>query len=83
MGLVASLALEDALKVKPNENGVKIRNFAHGAEYLQNIIRQICIFVFPDYVNITLVPGNSDYDFRLPEKYTEKINSDYIKAHRM
>ncbi|MGV8983817.1 nickel-dependent hydrogenase large subunit [Clostridium sp.] len=79
-GLVASLALEDALKVKPNENGVKIRNFSHGAEYLQNIIRQICIFVFPDYVNIAIVPGNLDYDFRLSEKNTEKINMDYIKA---
>lgn len=79
-GLVASLALEDALKIKPNENGVKIRNFAHGAEYLQNIIRQICIFVFPDYVNITIVPGNSDYDLRLSNKYTEKINKDYVKA---
>lgn len=79
-GVVASLALEDALKIKPNENGVKIRNFAHGAEYLQNIIRQICIFVFPDYVNISVVPGNLDYDFRIPPKETEKINSDYIKA---
>lgn len=79
-GLVASLALEDALKVKPNENGVKIRNFAHGAEYLQNIIRQICIFVFPDYVNIAMVPGNIDYDFRLSKKNTEKINKDYVKA---
>ncbi|MBU3091199.1 nickel-dependent hydrogenase large subunit [Clostridium sp. CF011] len=79
-GLVASLALEDALKVTPNENGVRIRNFAHGAEYLQNIMRQICIFVFPDYVNITMAPGNSDYDFRLSGKYTEKINKDYVKA---
>ncbi|MGH4124474.1 MAG: nickel-dependent hydrogenase large subunit [Clostridium sp.] len=79
-GLVASLALENALKIKPNENGVKIRNFAHGAEYLQNIIRQICIFAFPDYVNISVVPGNLDYDFRIPTKNTEKINSDYIKA---
>ena len=79
-GLVASLALEDALKVKPNENGVRIRDFAHGAEYLQNIMRQICIFVFPDYVDITLVPGSSGYDFRLSKNYTEKINKDYIKA---
>jgi len=79
-GLVASLALEDALKVKPNENGVKIRNFAHGAEFLQNIIRQLCIFVFPDYVDITAVPGNSGYDFRIPKNYTEKINKDYMKA---
>ena len=66
--------------MKPNENGVKIRNFAHGAEYLQNIMRQICIFVFPDYVNIAVVPANLDYDFRLSEKYTEKINNDYVKA---
>jgi len=79
-GLVASLALEDALKINPNENGVKVRNFAHGAEYLQNIMRQICIFVFPDYVNITVAPGNAGYDFRLSEKYTEKINKDYVKA---
>ncbi|WP_308282438.1 nickel-dependent hydrogenase large subunit [Clostridium estertheticum] len=79
-GLVASLALEDALKVKPNENGVKIRDFANGAEFLQNIMRQICIFVFPDYVDITLVPGNSGYDFRIPKNYSEKINKDYVKA---
>ncbi|MFT5874566.1 MAG: hydrogenase large subunit [Clostridium sp.] len=55
-------------------------NFAHGAEYLQNIIRQICIFVFPDYANITVAPGKSDYDFRLSDKNTEIINKDYIKA---
>jgi hydrogenase large subunit len=79
-GLVASLALEDALKIKPNENGVKIRNFAHGAEYLQNIIRQICIFVFPDYVNISVIPGSLGCDFRLSEKNTEILNSDYMKA---
>jgi len=79
-GLVASLALEDALKVRPNENGVKIRNFANGAEFLQNIMRQICIFVFPDYVDITLAPGNSGCDFRLSKNDTLKINEDYIKA---
>ena len=79
-GLVASLALEDALKVTPNENGVKIRNFANGADFLQNIIRQICIFVFPDYVDIAAAPGNSDYDFRLSKNHTQIINKDYIKA---
>ncbi|MBU3112808.1 nickel-dependent hydrogenase large subunit [Clostridium lacusfryxellense] len=79
-GLVASLALEDALKVIPNENGVKIRNFANGADFLQNIIRQICIFVFPDYVDIAATPGNSDYDFRLSKNHTQTINKDYIKA---
>lgn len=79
-GLVASLALEDALKIKPDENGANIRAFAHGADFLQNIIRQICIFVFPDYTKIKDIPGGKDYDFRLPKQITEKINEDYIKA---
>jgi hydrogenase large subunit len=79
-GVVASLALEDALKVKPDENGVKIRNFAHGADFIQNIIRQICLFVFPDYVKIKEVPGSIDYDFRLPEKLNKKMGEDYLKA---
>lgn len=79
-GVVASLALEDALKVKPDENGVRIRDFAHGADFIQNIIRQICLFVFPDYVKIKEVPGSIDYDFRLPDKLTQKISEDYLKA---
>lgn len=79
-GVVASLALEDALKVKPDENGVRVRDFAHGADFIQNIIRQICLFVFPDYVKIKEVPGSIDYDFRLPDKLTRKISEDYLKA---
>ncbi|NMM63837.1 nickel-dependent hydrogenase large subunit [Clostridium sp. P21] len=79
-GVVASLALEDALKVKPDENGVRIRDFAHGADFIQNIIRQICLFIFPDYAKIEQVPGSIDYDFRLPEKLTKKIGDDYLKA---
>jgi len=79
-GVSASLALEDALKVKPDANGVKVRNFAHAADFLQNIIRQICLYVFPDYVKIAAVPGSTGNDFRLPEKFTRKINEDYIKA---
>ncbi|AKA68794.1 nickel-dependent hydrogenase large subunit [Clostridium scatologenes] len=79
-GVVASLALEDALKVKPDKNGVRIRDFAHGADFIQNIIRQICLFVFPDYAKIKEVPGSIDYDFRLPDKLTQKISEDYLKA---
>lgn len=79
-GVVSSLALEDALKVNPDKNGMKVRDFAHGADFLQNIIRQICLFVFPDYVKIREVPGSYGIDFRLPEKLTQKISEDYVKA---
>lgn len=79
-GVSASLALEDALNVKPDANGVMVRNFAHAADFLQNIVRQICLYVFPDYIKITGIPGSIDNDFRLPEKFTKKVNEDYIKA---
>jgi hydrogenase large subunit len=79
-GVVASLALEDALKIKPDENGANIRAFAHGADFLQNIIRQICLYVFPDYAKITGITGGVEHDFRLPKKLTEKFNEDYVKA---
>lgn len=79
-GVSASLALEDALKVTPDKNGMIIRNFAHAADFLQNIIRQICLYVFPDYVKISEVPGSITNDFRIPKESTRKINEDYIKA---
>lgn len=84
--LAATLALEDALKVAPNYNGVAIREIADGFEFLQNHLRQIYLFAFPDYVrmaNINPLFKTEDYgtyDYRLPQDITYKINEDYLKA---
>ena len=79
-GLVSSLALENALNVKPDLNGARVRDFGLGADFLQNNIRQICLFSFPDYAKINMAPGDEDYDFRFPSKITRKFNKDYARA---
>ena len=52
-GFVSALALEDALKVQPDENGSILRQIMHGCEFLQNHIRHFYQFIIPDYVSIT------------------------------
>lgn len=79
-GLVSSLALEKALNVTPDLNGVRVRDFGLGADFLQNNIRQICLFSYPDYAKINMVPGDDTNDYRLPAKITRKFNKDYIRA---
>ncbi|MDF2596058.1 MAG: hupL, partial [Clostridia bacterium] len=50
--LAATLALEEALGVIPSPNGVVVRELTDGFELLQNHLRHVYQFVFPDYVNI-------------------------------
>ncbi|MCJ7689706.1 MAG: nickel-dependent hydrogenase large subunit [Clostridiaceae bacterium] len=78
--IVASLALEDALKITPKDNDVKVRNFMHGCDFLQNAIRQTCLYVFPDFVNINPSETSLNSGFRLDKKSTEKLREDYINA---
>ncbi|MGK0468485.1 nickel-dependent hydrogenase large subunit [Clostridium sp.] len=77
---MASFALEDALKITPKDNDVKIRNFMHGCDFLQNAIRQTCLYVFPDFVNINPSEPSLNSGFRLDKKSTEKLREDYINA---
>ena len=79
-------AMEEAFNVKPDFNGVVVRDIVHGFELLQNHLRTTYFFAFPDFVDIQgpnpLSKGGSDteLDYRLPEDLTKKINSDYLEA---
>lgn len=80
--LTSTLAIENALGVDPDFNGKLAREIANGFEFLQNHLRQLYLFAFPDYVEVSnlnpvslsLTPEEADY--RLTEKLTAKINED-------
>ncbi len=83
--LASTLALEQALGVTPSVNGMVVRELANGFELLQNHIRQIFQFVFPDYVNIEGIsplqktnPESGDY--RLPRDINAKLANDYFAS---
>jgi len=83
--LASTLALEEALGVTPSFNGVIIRELANGFELLQNHIRHMYQFVFPDYVNLAdinpLQKTNPDTsDFRLPSDLNAKMTADYFAS---
>ncbi|MEG1256759.1 nickel-dependent hydrogenase large subunit [Clostridium sp.] len=84
--MAATLALENAMQVIPDYNGKIVRDIANGFEFIQNYLRQIYFFVFPDYVNIIhLNPlykteSNKDADYRLSASDTDRINEDYLGA---
>lgn len=84
--LASTLALEDAFGVEPDFNGKVARDIVNGFEFLQNHLRHIYFFAFPDYVEIANInplyktEAPLDADYRLPKNITEKINSDYAEA---
>ena len=82
----ATLAMEDAFKVKPSENGKIARDIINGFEFLQNHMRQIYLLAMPDYVEIiNLNPmtkniSSKEADYRIPMDLTMKINKDLQEA---
>lgn len=84
--LTCVLALEDAMKVKPDFNGMVARDIANGFEFLQNHIRQIYLFAMPDYIDTSDInplyktesPKASDY--RIPNDKVLKIREHYVEA---
>ncbi|WP_129597827.1 nickel-dependent hydrogenase large subunit [Anaerophilus nitritogenes] len=91
--IASALALENALKVVPNENDSMIRDMIHGCEFLQNHLRHFYQYTFPDYVKgpqINPLYQESYGDYRLPKEINEKLSKHYIesikysrKAHKM
>jgi len=70
-GTAASLALEDAVGVRPPHNGNLLRNLIMGADFLQNHIRHLFLFSLSDYVTSPeMSPFTPSYstDKRLPKK---------------
>ncbi|GAA0777673.1 nickel-dependent hydrogenase large subunit [Clostridium subterminale] len=84
--VAATLCLEDAMKVEPDFNGKVVRDIANGFEILQNYLRHIYFFVFPDYVDIVHInplyktESAKAADYRLSREDTKRINEDYLGA---
>lgn len=84
--LVATLAIEDSMKVIPDFNGKLVRDITNAFEFLQNEIRHIYFFVMPDYVKVISInplfktSDNKDNDYRLTDIQTKIINEHYLEA---
>ena len=73
--VASTLALEDALKIHPNENDKMLRDIIHGWEFIQNHIRHFYLYTLPDFVvtpDIQPVASAGGYDLRLPEALIRK-----------
>ncbi|RDY23134.1 Ni/Fe hydrogenase [Romboutsia maritimum] len=83
---VSSKALENALNIIPDPNGNLIRELTNGFEFLQNHLRHIYQFVFPDYVELKDInplykDGDREkFDYRLPKNINSVIASHYIDS---
>jgi hydrogenase large subunit len=82
-GYVSSVALENALGVKPDENGSLLRDVMHGCEFLQNHIRHFYQFTIPDYAKVDINPVNDNVrQYKLPKDINSKLNSHYMQAFK-
>ena len=83
--MASTLALEDALLVKPDVNGKYIRDFMHGCEFLQNHIRHFYQYTMPDFVkgsNISPLYDVSHNDFRLSNKLDKLLSVHYTESFK-
>jgi hydrogenase large subunit len=80
--MASSLALEDALKIEPMEQGKYLRDIIHCCEFLQNHIRHFYQYTAPDFVKIdqnSLFQADHD-DFRLPKEINDRIARHYFES---
>ena len=79
----SSLALEEALGVKPDINSQIIREFVHGCEFIQNHLRHFYQYTLPDYIkgpDINPLYAVSHKDFRLPKYLNDMLSRHYIDS---
>ncbi|RUL48640.1 nickel-dependent hydrogenase large subunit [Lysinibacillus antri] len=80
--MASSLALEDALKIEPLEQGRYLRDIIHSCEFLQNHIRHFYQYTVPDFVKMdqnTLLQTDHT-DFRLPKAINDRIAQHYFDS---
>lgn len=83
-GFVAATALEDALKIEPDENGSILRQIMHGCEFLQNHIRHFYQFTIPDYAKLVVNPANvgETRQYKLSKDVNTRLNDHYIESFK-
>lgn len=81
-GFVSAVALENALKIQPEESGTVLRQIMHGCEFLQNHIRHFYQFTLPDYVQIDMNPvnDNNGRKYKLPKDLNARLSNHYVEA---
>ncbi len=84
--MASTIALEDAMKFIPTEQGRYLRDIIHGCEFLQNHLRHFYQYTIPDFVrlpnNYPLYTTEHD-DFRMPSKINDLIVSHYFESLEM
>lgn len=81
--MASTLALEDALGVRPGFSGGLIREFVHGCEFLQNHIRHFYQYTLPDFIRgpeIHPLYEVSHGDFRLPKQLNDRLAEHYTAS---
>jgi len=79
----STLALEDILGIRPNENDKMIRDFMHGCEFVQNHLRHFYQYTFPDFVRgpeIQPLYNATHNDYRLPEELNRELSRNYLDS---
>lgn len=82
---VSVQALEQAMNIKVQPQGKLMRDFIHGAEFLQNHIRHFYLYTLPDYIKgpkLNPVYNSDLKDYRLPEEINLRISEHYMEALR-
>lgn len=81
--LASTLALENILNIRPNENDKIIRDFMHGCEFIQNHLRHFYQYTLPDFVQVPeiqpLYPV-THLDYRLPDNLNKKLSEHYLES---
>lgn len=80
--MASSLALENALKIEPVEQGRYLRDIIHCCEFLQNHIRHFYQYTVPDFVKLdqnTLLETDHN-DFRLAKAINDRIAQHYLDS---
>ncbi|QUH26397.1 nickel-dependent hydrogenase large subunit [Serpentinicella alkaliphila] len=79
----STLALEDILDIRPDENDKMIRDFMHGCEFVQNHLRHFYQYTFPDFVrgpDIQPLFNVTHNDYRLPEELNRELSRNYLES---
>lgn len=81
--MASTLALENILNIRPNENDKMIRDFMHGCEFIQNHLRHFYQYTCPDFVKgpeIHPLYLETYNDYRLPDNLNKEISNHYVES---
>lgn len=81
--IAAALAVEQALGMHIPPNGQLLRNLILASDFIQNHLRHIYLYVFPDYFrgpDIAPFIPHSEFDLRLSAKEDTALTDHYFKS---